>query len=337
MIFKNTTKMALQAAIAIAIAELIGWYFHLYRGYWVTLTAMALTMQTWGESLKRSLERISMTVLGGGVGTALYFLLPQNDHLVLSLLLLCVFFTVYLLQIYYLISVFFLTCFVVFLFSLLGEWTLLILRDRILETGLGALIALGVGFFFRSSSSVNKMCVFADFLDKLNTALTSMFQHHTRKELSKVSHQLAKEYHALRKQTLAIRYEFFFHRLTSRDFYLLLNQMAICTQYVIHLVDSYEWLAPYLSQEDREGIAVAAYTTTCNFNFLIDNIQHQTNTSLLSVIRLTEIVSEAIADDPARFDALHNEALGFFNLMYFFTRLNRSLTEINTMLYCVSL
>ena len=116
MKLRATTKRAFQAATAILIAELISGYFQLERGYWMILTAMALTMQTWGESVKRSFERVSMTIIGGIVGTVLYFIVPTNTITAMVLLLVFVFFTVYLLQIYYLLSVFFLTCFVVFLF-----------------------------------------------------------------------------------------------------------------------------------------------------------------------------------------------------------------------------
>ena len=99
MKIRATTKRAFQAATAIFIAEVISWHFQLERGYWVTLTAMALTMQTWGESLMRSFERVSMTILGGLVGTALYFIVPRNDVILVSCLLFFVFFTVYIQQI----------------------------------------------------------------------------------------------------------------------------------------------------------------------------------------------------------------------------------------------
>ncbi|WP_133130972.1 FUSC family protein [Legionella yabuuchiae] len=107
MNLKNTTKMGLQAAVAIAIAELISLNFKVERGYWITLTAMALTTQTWGESIKRSFERVGMTVLGGAAGTALYFTLPANNELILAFLLFFVFFTSFMMPIYHLIAVFF--------------------------------------------------------------------------------------------------------------------------------------------------------------------------------------------------------------------------------------
>lgn len=327
MRLRNTTQMALQAAIAISIAEWIGWYFHLYRGYWITLTAMALIMQTWGESVKRSLERVSMTILGGGFGTTLYFMLPDSPTLVFCLLLFCVFFTVYLLQIYYLIAVFFLTCFVVFLFSLINEWTILILRDRILETGLGALIALSVGLFFHIFKT-DKTYLFVDYLSQLKQCVKRLFED----DSPIFGHDLAKAYQVLRKQTVAIRYEFLFHRLSSREFYSLLNQIAISTQHIIHLIEAYHWIFKHLNEKERHSLNEALHTTVHNIDGIINHIQHQKEVVLLPVTRLTELMSQDIANDPERFVSLDNEALGFFSLMYFFTRLNRSLHEINHIL-----
>lgn len=50
MKIRNTTRMAFQAAIAITITELINRQFNMDHGYWATLTAMALTAQTWGKA-----------------------------------------------------------------------------------------------------------------------------------------------------------------------------------------------------------------------------------------------------------------------------------------------
>lgn len=148
MQIKNTTRMAFQAAIAIAISELISSYFNLEHGYWSTLTAMALIAQTWGESVKRSIERVLMTILGGLCGTFLYFfVIPSNEIFVMGILLIFIFLTVYLIPINNLIAVFTLTGFVVFFFALLGDWNFVLLKQRIEETALGALIAVVVGFF----------------------------------------------------------------------------------------------------------------------------------------------------------------------------------------------
>lgn len=331
MKLKSTTKMGYQAAIAISIAEFIGWYFQLERGYWVTLTAMALTMQTWGESVKRSLERVSMTIIGGVAGTLLYFIVPDNQVIVLILLLLFVFFTVYLLQILYLVSIFFLTFFVVFLFALMGDWTIAILFDRILETTIGALIALVVGAcFFPLKTDVDAL--FIGFWGEINASLCIVFDGKQSVKSVISSQYLAVECQTIRKRALAIRYELLFHRMSRRDFHFLINQTTLCTQYVINLMDAYLWLVPYLSKEDSVGVHAAVQTTRHNIDVLIQRLQNEPSAAMLPVTRVTSLLDKAIGEDPARFACLESEALGFFNLMYFFARLNLCLNDVNTML-----
>ncbi len=331
MKLRRTTKMACQAALAICIAECIGWYFQLERGYWVTLTAMALTMQTWGESVKRSVERVTMTIFGGIVGTVLYFTVPNNHELILGLLLFFVFFTVYLLQIVYLISIFCLTCFVVFLFALMGDWTVAILFDRILETTIGALIALMVSAgFFSTKTDISNL--FTGLWSKINASLVIAFDGKQQVKSAMSGQYLAMECQAIRRKALAIRYELLFHRLSHRDFALLLNQTTLCTQYVINLIDAYVWLVPYLKKEDSAHILIAMQTTRHNIQRLIERFQQEEPVEMLPVTRVTELVTKAIEDDAARFASLESEALGFFNIMYFFARLNLCLNELNTTL-----
>ncbi len=328
MRLRETTKRAFQAATAILIAEWIGWYFQFERGYWITITAMALTMQTWGESVKRSFERVSMTIIGGVVGTLLYFVVPTDNVTALVLLLVFVFFTVYMLQIFYLVSVFFLTCFVVFLFALIGDWTIAILFDRIIETVLGAGVALIVsGFFFPAKTNIED--VFMGFWAKINASIGMVFEGKPYLNRPTSIQYLAAECQNIRKKALAIRYELLFHQMSQRDFYALLNQTTLCTQYVINLIDAWYWLAPHLSPQDHTGVALAVKTTRYNIDALIQHFKHKKTTTMLPVTRVTELLNQAIAEDSARFASLESEALGFFNLMYFFARLNTCLNEIN--------
>ena len=319
MKLRSTTKRAFQAATAILIAELIGWYFQLARGYWMTLTAMALTMQTWGESVKRSIERVSMTIIGGIAGTILYFVLPLNDVMAMALLLIFVFFTVYTLQVFHLASVFFLTCFVVFLFALIGEWTIAILFDRIIETAMGAVIALVVGrCFFSEKTNISDL--FIGFWEKINASIGLSFEGKPCIKRPVSIQYLAAECQKIRKQAVAIRYELLFHQVSRRDFYMLLNHTTLCTQYVINLIDTWHWLAPYLSEQDQAKIAMAVKTTRHNIDAIISYLQNKKNVTMQPIMQMNDV---------DRFASLDNEALGFFNLMYFFTQLNTCLNEIN--------
>ncbi|MDI9819877.1 MULTISPECIES: FUSC family protein [unclassified Legionella] len=325
--------MAFQAAIAITIAELLGWYFNLEHGYWATLTAMALTAQTWGESVKRSFERVTMTVLGGICGTVLYFILSPDETLSLVILLGFVFITVYMLSINNLIAVFTLTGFVVFLFALLGDWSLLLLKERIDETVLGALIAIAVGFFFLPvRTNINTLWV--GQLEKTRACLSLAFVKSGNTRIIS-SQNLYADFQEIRKKSLSIRYEVLFHRMSLHEFNLLLTHMSFCTQYVVNLVESYQWLVAYLTKKDRERIHLAVETTLRNLEIMIDYLKSGRQQAMLPAQDLHQMLSNCIHEDPQRFTTFESEALGFFNLMYFFTHLNTRLNEVYLLLYKV--
>ncbi|WP_165474708.1 FUSC family protein [Legionella nagasakiensis] len=326
MKLRNTTKMAIQAAIAIAIAELISEYFAFERGYWITLTAMALTAQTWGESVKRSIERVGMTILGGCVGTALYFLLPADRTIILFFLITFVFFTIYLIKIQHLAAMFFLTCFVVFLFALIGNWNLMLLRARIVDTALGAGLALVVGcFLFPIRTNITDL--FIGYLQKMNALLTTVIK--TRQVRTFVSsHVLSMDFQDIKKNALLIRYELLFHRLSGRDFLTVLNGIGRCSHYMSNLIESYQWFLPHLCEEDLSLIEEAANTTKHNINVLILQLQKDGAGTMLPAANVSSLLEKAIADYPERFASLESDALGFYSLMYFFTQLNHSLNEV---------
>lgn len=332
MKLRSTTKMAYQAAIAIAIAELIGMCFYVERSYWITITAMALTTQTWGESVKRSFERVGMTILGGVVGTALYFYIPKNEPMIfLFLALFFIFFMVYLAKIYSLVSVFFLTCFVVFLFALVGAWSLTLLRARIIDTMLGATIALAVGgCFFSLKTSIPDL--FIGYLEKIKVTMTTVFDPSCRYETPITGQLLLSEFQKIKKSALTVRYELLFHRLNPHDFNMLLNQVALCAHFMANLVGAHHWLAPHLTKDERAIILAATKTTEHNLDVIIQRLQKNKQVTTLSVTHLAEILKQSIADEPHRFASLESDALGFFNLIYFFTRLNTCLDEIYSIL-----
>lgn len=332
MKLRGTTKMAYQAAMAIGIAEIISMCFYVERGYWITASAMALTAQTWGESVKRSFERVGMTILGGVTGTILYFIIPRNDSmLLLFLALFFIFLMIYLAKIHSLISVFFLTCFIVFLFALIGDWNLHLLQARIIDTILGAVVALGVNCFFLSSKT-DIADLFSEYLQKISAMLASTFEADCQPQTAVPVHLLSAEFQKIKNNALSIRYELLFHRLSPRDFNTVLNKLSFCTQFTINIIEAHDWISTHLTKDEIATIALAAKTTTHNINAVNQRLQGNKHAPMLPATNLTDFLTQEITVDPYRFATLESDALGFFNLIYLFSRLNTCLNDIYTVL-----
>ncbi len=56
------------------------------------------------------------------------------------------------------------------------------------------------------------------------------------------------------------------------------------------------------------------------------------HTPMIPAKRLKALQNQAIVDDPGRFSTFETEALGFFNLLYFFIHLNICLNQAYTLM-----
>ena len=59
-----TTKMAIRAAVAALGAVVVAQLLELPRAYWVVTAAVVLITETWGDSIRKVLQRLGMTALG---------------------------------------------------------------------------------------------------------------------------------------------------------------------------------------------------------------------------------------------------------------------------------
>ncbi|MGH7067224.1 MAG: FUSC family protein, partial [Acetobacteraceae bacterium] len=83
-------SIALQAVVAVGIAIVVAQLLPAKRPYWIPLTAVILTSTSFGETLRKSYERLLGTVVGLVVGELLWLLLAGRPAATMALLLLAV-------------------------------------------------------------------------------------------------------------------------------------------------------------------------------------------------------------------------------------------------------
>lgn len=247
----SPTRLGIQAAIAVILAEIIGHYSGLERSYWAVLTSVMLISQTWGDSIQKALHRVGMTIAGGCTGTFLYYYIQSSPPLVTICLLASIFFIVYFLQVSYLISVFFITCLVVFLFAELQGWNTHLLEARIIETIIGALIAIvtsAVIFPIRAQDHSKEKL--AGFFKSCTNILIECFQYleNWQDEYAHILkdhyQQLAKEFTQLQQIFRSSRYENLFSRASFNQF----NQLNFSFYLVYHYLTSIIETAPMVAK-----------------------------------------------------------------------------------------
>ncbi|WP_019947508.1 FUSC family protein [Hymenobacter aerophilus] len=140
-IFRHALRMLVASLIGFLITEMLAGH----HGYWVLMTITYMLKPAFSLTKQRNQQRILGTLIGGVLGAVMLWLISDR----LLLLALMVGFMVVsfsFARLNYLITVVFMTPFVLILFSLLGHGYVRVVQERIFDTALGCGIAFAVGY-----------------------------------------------------------------------------------------------------------------------------------------------------------------------------------------------
>jgi uncharacterized membrane protein YccC len=140
-----TTKYALRSAIAASVAMFIFKWFHIDHGYWLPFSVMIVIQPYFSATLKRGMDRVVGTLLGGLAGSLLLHS-PAGLHLKEIFLFLTFILMVYYFRKQYAIAAFVITLNLVLLFNLESAYNNMLLVSRAACTIGGSLLAIISGF-----------------------------------------------------------------------------------------------------------------------------------------------------------------------------------------------
>ncbi len=132
-------------AIRISIATLLGFVISLFlpvgHSYWILLTIIVILKPAYSLTKKRNYERLIGTILGAAAGLVILYFIKDNDVLFVIMLVLMIG-TYSLIRTNYMISVIFMTPYILLLFHLLSNASFkTIITDRVTDTAIGSVIA----------------------------------------------------------------------------------------------------------------------------------------------------------------------------------------------------
>ena len=142
-VFRHSVRMMLACLVAFAVGEIVWPGRH---SYWILMTVSIMLKPGFSLTRQRNTERILGTLGGGALGAAVLWLLPWPDARFGVLV-------VFMLASYsfqrtnYLVTVVFLTAYLLILFSFLGLSYLGVVEERITDTLIGCAIAFAAGYF----------------------------------------------------------------------------------------------------------------------------------------------------------------------------------------------
>ena len=138
-------RFALRSAIGACLALFIAKWFRIDHGYWLVFSFMIVIQPYFGATLKKAIDRVVGTLLGGLAGSLL-LLLPAGLHIKEGILFLTFILMVYYVRKNYAIAVFAVTLNLVLLFNIDKSFSNHLLVIRTLCTIGGSFMAVASGF-----------------------------------------------------------------------------------------------------------------------------------------------------------------------------------------------
>lgn len=169
-----TSRLAIQAMTATALASVVGEAISASRWYWAVLTAFLVFVSTTTRSgiLTRAYRRVLGTVLGLAAGIVLTFLAHGTNGVLLAICLLCIMGMIYFAPLNYLYASFFITTMLVALYDLLGVLHGHLLAVRLEETIAGSICGVICAYLLLSTTSKPALITSTDaYLDAVDDLL----------------------------------------------------------------------------------------------------------------------------------------------------------------------
>jgi uncharacterized membrane protein YccC len=139
----SALRHAVRLAVTVAVADALQRALQLPHGYWVPLTVLWLLRPDFGATFTRGLQRYAGTVIGAVLATLLVASLHPDPYALAVLATFVAAGILTFLQANYALTAICTTAWVVFVSSLAGIPELRAAADRLLDTSIGATLALG--------------------------------------------------------------------------------------------------------------------------------------------------------------------------------------------------
>lgn len=150
--FRHALRMVIVMLIAYLISKLIPFGNH---SYWILMTILVILKPGWSLTKQRNYQRMSGTIIGGLAGIGVLLVVEQEVIRFICLMIFMVLAYSFI-RINYILGVMFLTPYLLLLYSFLGISTLEILKERVVDTVIGSLLAFSSSYvIFPSWESKN--------------------------------------------------------------------------------------------------------------------------------------------------------------------------------------
>ncbi|MBF9254467.1 FUSC family protein [Pontibacter sp. 172403-2] len=189
-VFKHAFRVAIVCLFGFVVTKFIIYGHH---SYWVLLTIIVILKPGFSLTKQRNYQRITGTVTGGLIGIVILHLIPDKTVQFVLLLFLMVG-TYSFIRINYVISVIFMTPYILILFSFLGIGHLDLVEERILDTLIGSAIAFTASYIiFPSWESHTIKGLMRDMLKANSNYLLRLAESLAGRDVETLDYRLARK------------------------------------------------------------------------------------------------------------------------------------------------
>ncbi|MXV50689.1 FUSC family protein [Pedobacter sp. HMF7647] len=140
--FRHSLRVGIVATAGFTIANLFPLGHH---SYWILLTVLVIIKPGFSLTKQRNFERLVGTLVGGLAGAAIIFFV-HDSTVRFALLLICMLMAYSFQRLNYIVSVFFMTPYILLMFSFVGLGNITIASERILDTVIGCAISFASSY-----------------------------------------------------------------------------------------------------------------------------------------------------------------------------------------------
>lgn len=140
--FKHALRVAIVCGIGFTLAKTVVTGHH---SYWILLTIIVILKPGFSLTKQRNSQRLIGTVVGGLIGFLVLFFIPDKT-IQFCIMLFLMLFTYSFLRLNYVVSVIFMTPYVLIVFSFLGVEFIHTVEERLLDTFIGSALAFSSAF-----------------------------------------------------------------------------------------------------------------------------------------------------------------------------------------------
>lgn len=186
-------RHSLRLTLTIAIGFTIGLVFPLQNVYWILLTIVVIMRPGYGLTKQRSFQRIVGTITGGFIAFA-FLSFVHHNIIIGTLAIVCMILGFAFTAINYRIGATFVTIYVIFVYGMLNPNFTDVIQYRIIDTGVGALLAFVANYFLWPSwEFINLPGFIKKSIEANRNYLEEISQYYNHKGNVTTSYRLARK------------------------------------------------------------------------------------------------------------------------------------------------